>query len=133
MQENILNAFAEQTKNLYSPMQKFSALFVGNMEKMTEFQLNAIKSYADAGIDQMKKAAEIKDADSMRSFSSSQAEATTELNKKIMEDAKSLSEMAVEFKGQVEAIMEEARSTATSAASAAAATAPNKAKTSKAA
>jgi phasin family protein len=131
MQENILNAFAEQTKNLYSPMQKFSALFVGNMEKMTEFQLNAIKSYADAGIDQMKKAAEIKDADSMRTFSSSQAEATTELNKKIMEDAKSLSEMAVEFKDQVEAIMEEARGTATSAA--AAATTSNKAKTTKAA
>jgi phasin family protein len=131
MQENILNAFAEQTKNLYSPMQKFSALFVGNMEKMTEFQLNAIKSYAEVGIDQMKKAAEIKDADSMRSFSSSQAEATTELNKKIMADAKSLSEMATEFKGQVEAIMEEARGTATSAA--AAATSTTKAKTSKAA
>tara|TARA_B100001059_G_scaffold206069_1_gene216614 strand:+ start:152 stop:547 length:396 start_codon:yes stop_codon:yes gene_type:complete len=131
MQENILNAFAEQTKNLYSPMQKFSALFVGNMEKMTEFQLNAIKSYAEVGIDQMKKAAEIKDADSMRSFSSSQAEATTELNKKIMEDAKSLSEMATEFKGQVEAIMEEARGTASSAA--AAATSTTKAKTTKAA
>jgi|TARA_Y100000782_G_scaffold112989_1_gene144551 phasin family protein len=131
MQENILNAFAEQTKNLYSPMQKFSALFVGNMEKMTEFQLNAIKSYAEVGIDQMKKAAEVKDADSMRSFSSSQAEATTELNKKIMEDAKSLSEMATEFKGQVEAIMEEARGTASSAA--AAATSTTKAKTTKAA
>jgi phasin family protein len=131
MQENILNAFAEQTKNLYSPMQKFSALFVGNMEKMTEFQLNAIKSYADVGIEQMKKATEIKDADSMRTFSSAQAEATTELNKKIMEDAKALSEMAVEFKGQVEAIMEEARGTATSAA--AAATTQTKAKATKAA
>ena len=131
MQENILNAFAEQTKNLYSPMQKFSALFVGNMEKMTEFQLNAIKSYAEVGINQMKKAAEIQDDDSMRSFSSSQAEATTELNKKIMEDAKSLSEMATEFKGQVEAIMEETRGTATSAAEAA--TSTTKAKTTKAA
>jgi phasin family protein len=131
MQENILNAFAEQTKNLYSPMQKFSALCVGNMEKMTEFQLNAIKTYADAGIGQMKKAAEIKDADTLRTFSSSQAEATTELNKKIMEDAKALSEMATEFKGQVEAIMEEARGTATNAANAA--TNPTKAKATKAA
>ena len=67
----------------------------------------------------------------MRSFSSSQAEATTELNKKIMEDAKSLSEMATEFKGQVEALMEEARGTASSAA--AAATSTTKAKTTKAA
>jgi phasin family protein len=79
--------------------------------------LNAIKAYADAGIGQLKKASEVKDADTLRSFSSSQAEATTELNKQIMEDAKALSEMAAEFKGQVESIMEEARTTATEAAS----------------
>ena len=126
-----MNAFAEQAKSFSTPLSKLNSLMVGNMEKMTEFQLNAIKSYAEVGINQMKKAAEIKDADSMRSFSSSQAEATTELNKKIMEDAKSLSEMAVEFKGQVEAIMEEARGTATNAANAA--TNPTKAKTTKAA
>ena len=48
-----------------------------------------------------------------------------------MEDAKSLSEMATEFKGQVEAIMEETRGTATSAAEAA--TSTTKAKTTKAA
>ena len=112
MQENILNAFAEQTKNLYTPMQKFNSLFINNMEKMTEFQLNAIKSYAEIGIEQMKKAADIKDADTMRDFSAAQAEASTELNKKIMEDAKALSEMAVEYKTQVETIMEETRGTA---------------------
>ena len=116
MQENIFNAFAEQTKNLYSPMQKFNSLFVDNMEKMTEFQLNAIKSYADIGIEQMKKAIDIKDADGIREFSSASAEATTELNKKIMEDAKTLSEMAVEFKSQVESIMDESRATAPAAA-----------------
>jgi len=116
MQENILNAFAEQTKNLYSPMQKFNSLFISNMEKMTEFQVNAIKSYAEIGIEQMKKAADIKDADTMREFSAAQAEASTELNKKITEDAKALSEMAVDFKTQVETIMEETRGTAAPAA-----------------
>ena len=48
-----------------------------------------------------------------------------------MEDAKALSEMAVEFKGQVEAIVEEARGNATTAASAA--TSATKAKATKAA
>ncbi|MCA6063292.1 phasin family protein [Thalassolituus marinus] len=116
MQESILNAFTEQAKTMYAPMAKFNSLFVENMEKMTEFQLNAIKSYSEMGLEQMKKAADIKDADSMRSFTATQAESASALNKKIMEDAKALSDMAMDFKTQVETIMEEARSTAAATA-----------------
>lgn len=112
MQENILNAFAEQAKTMYSPMSKFNSLFVENMEKMTEFQLSAIKSYADLSLEQMKKASEIKDADTMRTFSASQAEVASSLNKKIMDDAKAMSDMAMDFKSQVETLMEEARTSA---------------------
>ncbi|UTW46990.1 phasin family protein [Bacterioplanoides sp. SCSIO 12839] len=112
MQENILNAFAEQAKTMYSPMTKFNSLFVENVEKMTEFQLNAIKSYADLSLDQMKKASEVKDADTMRSFTAAQAEVASSLNKKIMDDAKAMSDMAMEFKSQVETLMEEARTSA---------------------
>jgi phasin family protein len=116
MQESILNAFTEQAKTMYAPMAKFNSLFVENMEKMTEFQLNAIKSYSEMGLEQMKKAADIKDADSMRTFTATQAESASALNKKIMEDAKALSDMAMDFKTQVETIMEEARSTAAATA-----------------
>lgn len=120
MQENILNAFAEQAKSMYAPLSKFNSLFVENMEKMTEFQLNAIKTYAEMGMEQMKKAAEVQDADSMRHFTSAQAETASALNKKVMEDAKALSDMALEFKTQVEGLMEEARSTAAATATTAA-------------
>ena len=116
MQESILNAFTEQAKTMYAPMAKFNSLFVENMEKMTEFQLNAIKSYSEMGMEQMKKAADVQDADSMRSFTATQAESASALNKKIMEDAKALSDMAMDFKTQVETIMEEARSTAAATA-----------------
>ncbi|WP_283786234.1 phasin family protein [Bermanella sp. WJH001] len=109
MQENIMNAFTEQAKSFYSPLNKLSALMVENMEKMTEFQLESIKSYADITMSQMKKAVDVKDADSLRSFSTSQTEAAATVNKKIMEDAKSLSDLANDFKSQVEAIWEESR------------------------
>lgn len=111
MQENIMNAFAEQAKSFSTPLSKLNSLMVGNMEKMTEFQLNAIKSYADMTMSQMKKAVDVKDAESMREFSSAQAEVAGTVNKKIMEDAKALSDIATEFKTQVEAIWEEARPT----------------------
>lgn len=122
MQDNILNAFAEQAKTMYAPMSKFNSLFVDNMEKMTEFQLNAIKSYADMGVEQLKQASEIKDAESMQAFTTAQAEAASSLNKKIMDDAKALSDMAMDFKAKVEGIMEETRSSAAATTTTATAT-----------
>lgn len=115
MQDNIINAFAEQAKSMYAPLTKLNSLMVDNMEKMTEFQLTTIKSYAELSIDQMKKAVEIKDAESLRSFSSAQAEVASTVNKKIMEDAKTLSDLANDFKGQVESIWKDATTEATKA------------------
>ena len=116
MQENILNAFTEQAKTMYEPMAKFNSLFVSNMEKLTDFQLNAIKSYAEMGLEQMKKASEVKDADTMRSYTAAQAESMSAMNKKIMDDAKVFSDMAMDFKTKVESIVEEARTTAATTA-----------------
>lgn len=115
MQENIINAFSEQAKSMYSPLTKLNTLMVENIEKMTEFQLNSIKSYADLSIDQMKKATDIKDAESFRDFSSSQTEVAATVNKKIMEDAKSLADIANEFKSQIENVWKESTATATKA------------------
>ncbi len=116
MQESILNAFTEQAKTMYAPMAKFNSMFVENMEKMTDFQLNAIKTYAEMGLEQMKSATDVKDAESLRTYTAAQAETVSALNKKIMEDAKAFSDMAMDFKTQVESIMEEARSTAATTA-----------------
>ena len=112
MQENIMNAFTEQAKSFSAPLAKFNSLMVDNMEKMTEFQLKTIKSYADLSLGQIKGAVDVKDAESLRTFSSSQAEVAASVNKKIMEDAKTISEMATDFKGQMEAIWDESRPTA---------------------
>lgn len=110
MQEKVMNAFAEQTKNLYAPLRKMNALLVENMEKMTEFQLDALKSYSQAGINQIKQANEVRDTESMRDFSTSQAELMSSISKKLLEDAKTMADMSMEFKSEVEKLMEESRS-----------------------
>jgi phasin family protein len=115
MQENIINAFAEQAKSMYSPLTKLNTLMVENIEKMTEFQLNSIKSYADLSIDQLKKASDVKDADSLRNFSSSQNEVAATVNKKIMEDAKSLADIANDFKSQIETVWKDSTTVASKA------------------
>ena len=118
MQENVMNAFTEQAKTMFEPASKFNGLMVESLEKMTEFQLSAIKSYSDIVLGQMKNAANVKDVETLRTFSSSQAEAAGSINKKVIEDAKVLSEMANDFKDKVEGIVEEGRNAATATATA---------------
>ncbi|WP_028304090.1 phasin family protein [Oceanospirillum maris] len=115
MQDKIMNAFAEQTKNMYAPMRKMNSLMVENMEKMTEFQIEALKSYSKMGVNQLKNATEVKDAESVRDFTASQAELMSTLSKKVLEDAKSMADMTMEFKQEVEKIVEESRASATAA------------------
>lgn len=119
MQDNVINAFAEQAKNMYSPVAKFNQLMVDNMEKMTQFQLDSIKSYSEIGLGQLRSAAEIKDLESFRSYSASQAEAASAVNKKIIEDAKTFTDMSLEFKTRVEEILDESRAAAPGAPGAA--------------
>lgn len=116
MQDKIMNAFSEQTKNMYAPMRKLNALMVENMEKMTEFQIEALKSYSKMGVNQLKNAAEVKDAESARDFTAAQAELMSTLSKKVLEDAKSMADMTMEFKQEIEKIVEESRVGATAAA-----------------
>jgi phasin family protein len=120
MQDNILNAFNEQAKAMYAPMAKFNSLLVESMEKMTEFQLRSIKSYAEIGFGQMKQAANIQDAEGMRQFSVVQTEATSTLNKKILEDAKAMTDMAAEFRNKIEDVMAQTRQSAEKATAASA-------------
>jgi phasin family protein len=110
MQDKIMNAFADQSKNMYAPMRKLNALMVENMEKMADFQIEALKSYSKLGVNQLKNATEVKDAESVRDFSASQAELMSTLSKKVLEDAKSMADMSMEFKQEVEKIVEDARS-----------------------
>lgn len=112
MQDKVMNAFSEQTKNMYNPMRKINALLVENMEKMTDFQLEALKAYSHMGLTQMKQATEVKDADSVRDYSTAQAEMMSTLSKKVLEDAKTMADMSMEFKAEIEKIMEESRAQA---------------------
>ena len=112
MQENVINAFAEQAKNMYAPLTKFNQLLVDSMEKMTEFQLESVKSYSEIGLGQLRQAAAVKDLDGLKNYSEAQVAAVSTVNKKIIEDAKVLSDMSTEFKQQVEKIFQQSTAAA---------------------
>ena len=109
MNDNLIENLTTQATSFYGPMGKINALMVSNIEKVAEFQLGAVKSYAELAMKQWKQVAEIRDIESLKDFGASQSQVASELSQKIVEDMKALGEMGMEFKTQVEDIVAEAK------------------------
>lgn len=109
MTDNLIENLTTQATSFYEPMGKINALMVSNIEKVAEFQLGAVKSYAELAMKQWKQVTEIRDIESLKDFGSNQSEIASELSQKIVEDMKALGEMGMDFKAQVEEIVAEAK------------------------
>jgi len=109
MNENLVESLTTQAKSLYGPMGKINALMIANVEKIAEFQLGAVKSYAELAMKQVKQVSEVRDIEGLKDFGTTQSEMASELGEKVMEDMKALGEIGMEFKAGVDEIITEAR------------------------
>ncbi|MFO1425016.1 MAG: phasin family protein [Candidatus Competibacteraceae bacterium] len=91
---------SEQPQNLLAPIIKANKLAAANLETLVNFQMSALQSYVDMAIGRMKVAAEISDPASLQAFMTGQAEVIASLQRKFMEDAKTLSELTARFKAE---------------------------------
>ncbi|MCC5881102.1 MAG: phasin family protein [Halomonas sp.] len=107
MQDKMLDEFNQQTRRFFEPMRKLNSLMLGNMEKMTEYQLEAMKRYSQMGTERMRSASEIGDAQDLQSFGAQQAEMMSELSRQMMEDAQALGEMSQQFRSELEKLFGE--------------------------
>lgn len=117
MQEDLINAVSEQLKNQYQPWLQINSLWLTSLEKVTNFQLNAINSYSQIGLEQVKKAIEINGVEDLQEFASGQSSITESLNEKILDDSKVLTELTQEFFGNVESIWQSSLASADTQAS----------------
>jgi phasin family protein len=108
MQDNMMDAFNAQTKQMFEPMRKINSLMLNNMEKMTQYQLEAMKRYSQMGTERIRSATEIQDAESLRDFGTKQAEMMNELSQQMQEDARVMSEMSLQFKSEMEKMFSDA-------------------------
>ncbi|MGR4067490.1 phasin family protein [Halomonas sp. LR3S48] len=107
MQDKMLDEFNQQTRRFFEPMRKLNSLMLGNMEKMTEYQLEAMKRYSQMGTERMRSASEISDAQDLQAFGAQQAEMMNELSRQMMEDAQALGEMSQQFRTELEQLFGE--------------------------
>jgi len=101
---NLFNKALEIPQALPEPLVETNKLLVENMEKMMVFQMNALKSYLDIGLNQMRAAAEITDFQSMQDFCKRQAEIAQTVRQKLLIDAKAMSDMATRFKNEMDGL-----------------------------
>ncbi|ABE59811.1 MULTISPECIES: phasin family protein [Chromohalobacter] len=117
MQDKMFSAFSEQTRGFFEPMRKFNGLMLDNMERMTEYQLDAMKRYSQLGVERMRAASEVKDAEGMRDFTTQQADMLNALSKQMLEDARAMADISLKFKSELEDMMAEAGQNAADQAS----------------
>jgi len=103
----VVNLFDKVLKNpqtLPEPMIKANKLFIESVEKVLVFQMNSLKSYFDIGINQLRAAAEITDFESLQDFCTRQAEIAQTMQRKLMNDARVMSDMAARFKTDMDGL-----------------------------
>ena len=115
MYTDFFKSFTDQTEKSLEPYLKFNKLVTKNVEVMTELQLNAIRTYSEMGLTQMKAASEIKDVTSLTAFNSQQLAVLTKLSQQMMDDSNKLQSIAKEFKEDVEQMTSENLKTVTPA------------------
>jgi phasin family protein len=115
MYTDFFKTFSDQTEKSLEPYLKFNKLVTKNVEVLTELQLNAMRTYSEMGLAQMKAASEIKDVTSLTAFNSQQLSVLTKLSQQVMDDSNKLQAVAKEFKDDVEQMTTENLKTVTPA------------------
>ncbi len=103
----VVNLFDKALKSppaLPNPLIKANKLFIENLEKMLVFQMNSMKSYFDIGINQLRAAAEISDLESLQDFCARQAEIAQTVQRKLLNDARIMADMAARFKTEMDSL-----------------------------
>ncbi|WP_069385084.1 phasin family protein [Halomonas caseinilytica] len=111
MQDKMIDAFNEQAREFFTPMRKLNALMLDNMERVTQYQLEAMKRYSQMGTSRLRDASDVSDAESMRDFGTRQVEMMTELSNLMLEDARAMSELSLRFKSELERLYGESGQT----------------------
>lgn len=101
---NLFSKALETPQTLPDPLIRINKLLIGNMENILTFQMNALKSYLDIGINQLRAAAEITDLQSLQDFYKRQTEITETVQRKLMNDARIMSSMAARFKTEMDGL-----------------------------
>ncbi len=98
----------DQIEKLVVPIQELTSLAVSNIEKLTELQLKNIEESANASVEALKSATEIKDAEGLQSYISAQADAAKEIAKNAQANAQTIADLGKSYAEEAGKIVKDA-------------------------
>lgn len=115
MYEDVLSKMFANPQAMPNMLSNTSQLLASNMEKLTTLQMNAWQSYLELGMEQVRSAAQATDAKGLQEFCASQAEAANSVRQRLMDDAKAMTDLGVDFKAGLDQLVNECVANATKA------------------
>lgn len=106
MYNELFNNVLSQTPELPATVVKANKLAAANVEKLTAWQIEAVKPYVDLGLGRLKAATEITDPKSLQAFYNDQLEVARIVQEKLLNDSKALGELSANFKADFDQLIQ---------------------------
>ncbi len=97
-----------QFDKLVEPIKEINELAVKNFETVTDMQLKTAEENARIGIEQIKSAAAVSDAEGWKNYLKIQAEVAQQFNERLLENARSVAELGNAYNNELQRIVKEA-------------------------
>jgi phasin family protein len=107
MYDEIIDKTGARFNELLTPARKFNAVLIENLEKLAGFQLEAARSYSELGLNQLRSALEITDAQSLQAFISNQSKVVETFGQRVAEDANTLANLSKDFGAELQKLAQE--------------------------
>ncbi|MCP5419992.1 MAG: phasin family protein [Gammaproteobacteria bacterium] len=107
MYDAVLSKLFANPQALPNVLSNAGQLVLNNVEKLTALQMNALQSYVDLGLGQVRAAAKATDAKGLQDFYKLQADAANSVRQRLMDDAKAMADLGVDFKAGLDALVKD--------------------------
>ncbi|MCB1715678.1 MAG: phasin family protein [Candidatus Competibacteraceae bacterium] len=107
MYEEMFTKNFAQAENFIEPIVKANKVALTNLEKLINFQMSAMQSYVDLGMEQLRAASEINGPQALQTYMSKQVETSNVLRQKLLDDTKALVDLGNGFKDEFAKLAED--------------------------
>jgi len=97
----------EQLEKYFAPVRELNALAISNLEKLVDLQIKYLEDSARAGVEQLKTAAAINDAEGFKSFFNSQLAVSRQLSERAIEDGRTIAELGNSYVTEAQKVVKE--------------------------
>ncbi len=97
-----------QFEKMVDPIKEINELTVKNFETVADLQIKTAEENVKIGIEQVKNATAVTDADSWKNYLDTQAEVTQQFNDRLLANARTVVELGNAYSSEVQRIVKNA-------------------------